>query len=64
MTDRTLTDAQVAEALNVPRSMVKRLRDRRLLPYIKIGYRTIRYRMSDVQAYMARNGVAAIRKTR
>ena len=58
--NKHLTTEQAAEFLAVPVSMVKRLRERRLIPYVKIGYRTIRYALHDLEKYVQRNRVAAI----
>lgn len=52
--DPLLTSAQVAEALGVHENTIHNWRflGRHPLPYVKIGGRLIRYRASDVKAFI------------
>lgn len=52
--DPLLTSAQVAEALGVNEGTLQnwRVSGRYPLPYVKIGDRCVRYRTSDVQAFI------------
>ena len=56
--ERYLTVRQAAQLLNLSRSMIYRLIKYRALPYIPIGA-SIRLRLSDLEAFMARPAAAA-----
>ena len=43
-----------AEHINVPLTMLAKLRQQRLIPCIRVGHRTVRYRVQDLDAYLAR----------
>lgn len=53
-----LTDAQVAEYLQTTSRTLRLWRHSRGLPHIKISSRVIRYRVGDIDAWLARRRVA------
>jgi predicted DNA-binding transcriptional regulator AlpA len=57
--DRYITDAQLAKMLQWNESTPCQLRKRGKMPipYVKIGKRTVRYKLSKVHEYMAQNTV-------
>ena len=52
--DRLLTAAEVAERLNVGERFVRHAREYGLLPAVKLGNHYIRFKESDVDAFVAR----------
>lgn len=57
VTERLLTPGQVAACLQIPTSTLSRWRSERCeLAYIKVG-RVVRYRKSDIDAWIANNTV-------
>lgn len=54
-----LTIPEVAELLKVSVSMVRRLQQRRQLPFIKVG-RSVRFVSSDIDAYLESRRVRSI----
>ena len=54
---RLLTPEEVADRLAVTADQVKYLRKVKALPFVKAGYRTVRFRPRDVEAFIARGGV-------
>jgi excisionase family DNA binding protein len=50
-----LTSEQLAAELQISGDAVRRLRRRGSIPAIRVGYRTIRYRLADVAAAMAKD---------
>lgn len=56
--DTLITLAQVAERLGVSVSYCRTLLRRLDVPRIELGYRTLRFRQSDVDAAIARATVA------
>jgi len=55
-----LTVRQIAAKLGMSRSAVDRMKKRRLIPYVKINARNIRYRWQEVEAAIARRTVKAL----
>lgn len=58
--ERLLTLDQVAEILGVTPRMVRELRAKNLIPYVKVGTgrfkdRLVRFRRSDIDAYIEEN---------
>jgi predicted DNA-binding transcriptional regulator AlpA len=56
--DRLLTRDEVAELLQKPPSWLRYSERRKIVPYVKIGQH-IRYRSSDVDAWIAQHAVRA-----
>lgn len=48
-----LTPAQVAARLNISRSYCTRMLNRLHVPVIRLGHRTVRYRLEDIDALIA-----------
>ena len=46
---RLRTEEEIVRELNVPPFMFKRLRRKRLIPFVELGYRTYRYDLLDVR---------------
>jgi hypothetical protein len=57
---RLRTDKQVCEELNVPYYLFCRLRRRRLIPIVKLGYRSYRYDIVDVRNALNRLKIKAV----
>jgi predicted DNA-binding transcriptional regulator AlpA len=58
-TDMLLTERQCSDHLNVPAPTLTRWRHRRIgPPFIKLGARQVRYRLSEVEAWLAAHAVA------
>jgi excisionase family DNA binding protein len=57
---RLLTETEVCELLNIPKFKFQKLRRRRLIPLVKLGYRTLRYDPSDVRRALDRLKVKAV----
>lgn len=55
-----LTAEQLAKELNLPASSVRSLARRRILPVLKIGYRTHRFDLIRCREALARREVKAI----
>jgi excisionase family DNA binding protein len=54
-----LTVADVAEILNVSVSSVRRLQQRRMIPFFKIGG-GVRFARSDIRSYLAKRRIETI----
>ncbi len=60
-TDKLLTAAELAEAVPFPsEATVNRLRRKKKIPCVKIGYRTIRYDLERVRTALGKLEVTAI----
>jgi hypothetical protein len=57
---RLRTEIQVCEELNVPFYLFRRLRRRRLIPVVRLGYRSYRYDIIDVRNAINRLKVKAV----
>ena len=57
---KPLTTAEAAAYLGVRPSLLKRLRDHRQVPYLKLGHRTIVYDPKDLDAFLRRCRVKAV----
>lgn len=55
-----VTTDEAAAYLKVSHDEVRDLRRRKRLAYVKLGYRTIRFRQQDLDAFVERNRVTAI----
>lgn len=49
-----------ARYMDISIAQLKMLRERRLIPYIKIGHRTILYQIQDLDRYINRCKVSAV----
>ena len=58
-TDELLTVAETAKFLKISVTGVRRLQQRRLMPFIKVGG-SLRFARSDLRAYIARRRVESI----
>jgi excisionase family DNA binding protein len=47
-----LTTNELADQYGIEKSLQKRLREGRRLPYVKLGHRSIKYRRTDVEAFI------------
>ncbi len=47
-----LTTNDLADQYGIEKSLQKRLREGRRLPYVKLGHRSIKYIRSDVMAFI------------
>ncbi|MGV3661432.1 MAG: helix-turn-helix transcriptional regulator [Prosthecobacter sp.] len=57
-----LTKEQLAECLNLPSTrMVGELMRKRRIPYIKLGHKTVRFRLSAVMEAISRLEVHAVK---
>lgn len=56
---KLLTVAQAAQWLNISPSSVRRLQQRRLVPFVKIGG-SVRFLKRDLEAYLARSRIEPI----
>lgn len=52
MTDRLLTQREVAERLRLTVEAVRRMRYRGVLPYVRLGTKTVRVRESDLEQFI------------
>jgi excisionase family DNA binding protein len=52
--NKLLTAEQLAVEIGLEESAVIRLRKQRTIPAVKLGYRTFRFRLSSVEAALAR----------
>jgi hypothetical protein len=57
---RFRTENQICEELNIPFYLFRRLRRRRLIPIVKLGYRSYRYDIVDVRNALNRLKVKAV----
>jgi len=57
---RLRTERQICEDLNIPLYMFRRLRRRRLIPVLKLGYRSLRYDVIDVRNALNRLKIKAV----
>ncbi len=55
--DEMLTYDQVAILLNVPKNTLYSWRSRGLIPYVRVGRRLIRFRRSELEAWLAEKSV-------
>jgi hypothetical protein len=69
MPDRTLTlaeelrlrtEEEIVRDLNIPLNLFQRLRRRRLIPIVRLGYRSFRYDIVDVRKALDRLKVKAV----
>ena len=51
---------EAAAHLSVSKDMLKKLRHRRLVPFIKLGHKTVRFKKEDLDAYLSRVRVGAV----
>jgi excisionase family DNA binding protein len=58
-TDELLTVAEAAISLKISVTSVRRLQQRRLVPFIKVGG-SVRFARSDLRAYVAKQRVESI----
>jgi predicted DNA-binding transcriptional regulator AlpA len=54
-----LTAEQIETRHGLTARQLKRLRETRQIPYVKLSHRTIRYRESDVEKFIDRHTVRA-----
>jgi len=59
-TDRRLTPREAAHYLGVTLRTLKELRQRRRIPFYRLGHRTLRFSRKDLDAYLRRVRVSAI----
>ena len=52
--DKLLTQREVSQRLGVSRKTLQTLRRNRKIGYVQFGHRTIRFRESDVQTFIAK----------
>jgi hypothetical protein len=52
--------AEIQRQLGIGEKKLRDLRAKRLIPFTKVGYRTIRYSVSSVQSALARQAVQAV----
>lgn len=65
MKSEMMDDAGTCDMLAISPIMLKELRARREIAFVKLGHRTLRYRQADVEAYMLRQRRPAVwEKTR
>jgi hypothetical protein len=57
---RLRTEEEITQELNVPLRTFRRLRRRRLVPVVKLGYRLYRYDIVDVRAALNRLKIKAV----
>jgi excisionase family DNA binding protein len=57
---RLLDEAELCELLNIPRTKFQKLRRRRLIPLVRLGYRTYRYDPADVRRALDRLKVKVV----
>jgi hypothetical protein len=57
---RLRTDKEICAELNVPFYLFRRLRRRRLIPIVKLGYRSYRYDIVDVRNALNRLKIKAV----
>jgi len=57
--DEVIARLRLDDGCKDPRERLKHLRRTRALGFIRLGRRTIRYRQSDVDAFIARRAVEA-----
>jgi predicted DNA-binding transcriptional regulator AlpA len=55
-----MDDAETCAMLAITPIMLKELRARREIPFVKLGHRTVRYLHSDVEAYLLRKRSPAV----
>ena len=55
-----LTPDETASLLKISADELRDLRRRKRLAFVKLGYRTIRFRLQDLEAFIQRYRVAAI----
>lgn len=58
--DQRVGSESASNHLGVSAAQLKVLRERRLIPYIKIGHRTILYQIQDLDRYINRCKVSAV----
>lgn len=59
MTDRLLTQSEVCQRLGVCKKTLQNMRRRRQIPYLRFGFRTIRFRESAVAEFLRQAEVKA-----
>jgi hypothetical protein len=57
---RLRTEKEICDELNVPFYMFRRLRRRRLIPFVRLGYRSYRYDIVDVRNALNRLRIKAV----
>lgn len=56
-----MTVEQVAKILNVTPKTVYRLVNSREIPYVKLGYRILRFKQEDINKYINQHTIKAIK---
>ena len=59
--ENLLNNTQAAGILGISPHSLRRYVALRLIPYIRVGKRLVRFRLRDLEAYLARQTVAARR---
>lgn len=54
MTDKLLTQTEVCQRIGISRKTLQNLRHRRKIGYLRFGHRTIRFRESEVNRFIAK----------
>jgi hypothetical protein len=57
---RLYSEAEICEALHIPRPRFRVLRRRRLIPFVKLGYRSYLYDIIDVRRALDRLKIKAV----
>ena len=57
---RLYSEAEICEALHIPRPRFRFLRRRRMIPFVKLGYRSYVYDIIDVRRSLDRLKVKAV----
>lgn len=55
-----LTVSDIAEHLSMSKEGVKKLMRKKVIPYHKLGHRTLRFKLSEVESALKRYRIAAI----
>jgi hypothetical protein len=54
MNQQLISEKQVADHLGLPKSLIRKLRVDGKIPYLWLGYRTVKYKLADVVSAMNR----------
>lgn len=57
--NKMLTPKEAAAVLNITEGELRDLRYRNRVAFVKVGYRTVRYALQDLEAFLKRYRVAA-----
>jgi hypothetical protein len=57
---KLISDQQLADALGLEVKNIRWLRKNHRIPAIKLGYRTFKYRLDDVEAAIMRREIKAV----